>query len=72
MPVPKRRTSASKRDKRRSHHAIKLGGLSVCSNCSTVKHPHSICDACGHYRGKQWLEPKQLNKSDAGFATGGE
>ena len=58
MPVPKFRTSASKRDMRRSHHALKAPGLSICSNCGEVKRPHVVCHACGFYSGKQRLEMK--------------
>ncbi len=67
MAVPKFRTSKSKRNMRRSHHALKVHGISVCGNCSSVKAPHAICPSCGHYRGKQWLEPKAQNAADASF-----
>ncbi len=53
MPTPKFRTSASKRDMRRSHHALKLKSGSVCPNCASVKHAHCVCPSCGHYRGRQ-------------------
>ncbi|MFB3107788.1 MAG: 50S ribosomal protein L32, partial [Candidatus Binatia bacterium] len=33
MPVPKRRTSKSKRNKRRSHDALVIPQWSVCSKC---------------------------------------
>lgn len=58
MPVPKFRTSKSKRNMRRSHHALKAPGLSVCANCNEVKRPHTACQACGHYAGQQVIEPK--------------
>ena len=58
MAVPKYRTSKSKRNMRRSHHALKAPGLSTCSNCNEVKRPHVACHACGHYSGKQVIEPK--------------
>ncbi len=44
---------------RRSHHALKTPSSSLCSNCNEVKFPHSVCESCGHYRGKQVIEPKQ-------------
>ncbi|MBQ47348.1 MAG: 50S ribosomal protein L32 [Zetaproteobacteria bacterium] len=59
MPVPKYRTSKSKTNMRRSHHALKTPSSSLCSNCNEVKFPHSVCESCGHYRGKQVIEPKQ-------------
>lgn len=58
MPVPKKRTSKSKKNLRRSHHRVVAPGMSICPNCDTVKHPHSVCEACGHYKGKQVVEPK--------------
>lgn len=61
MPVPKYRTSASKRNMRRSHHALKSVGLSECPNCQEVKRPHMACPACGHYNGRQVMEVEQFN-----------
>lgn len=61
MPVPKYRTSASKRNMRRSHHALRAPGLSLCPNCNDVKLPHTACKSCGHYKGKQVLETKQAD-----------
>ncbi len=58
MPVPKYRTSASKRNMRRSHHGLKAKGISYCPNCGETKLPHTVCAACGHYKGKQVMEPK--------------
>jgi large subunit ribosomal protein L32 len=71
MAVPKTRTSHSKRNMRRSHHALKLHGSSICGNCNQVKAHHGICDACGFYRGKQWLEPKSTTSSDTTFSAEG-
>jgi large subunit ribosomal protein L32 len=70
MPVPKYRTSKSKRNMRRSHHAITPRSGSSCPNCGSIRRPHTVCDSCGHYRGKQVLEPKsaELNFED-GFDT---
>ncbi|MCB9228414.1 MAG: 50S ribosomal protein L32 [Deltaproteobacteria bacterium] len=62
MPVPKYRTSASKRDMRRSHHALKSPGLSLCSNCQEVRQPHVACAACGHYGGRQVIMPRKMSE----------
>jgi large subunit ribosomal protein L32 len=56
MPVPKHRTSASKRNMRRSHHALKAPGMSICPDCQEVKKPHAVCGSCGHYKGKHVLD----------------
>ncbi len=56
MALPKRRHSHQRKNKRRSHDAIKVEGLAVCSNCSEPKLPHRICKKCGHYEGKQVIK----------------
>ncbi len=66
MPTPKYRTSASKRDMRRSHDFLRQPGLSFCSNCQAVRQPHCVCPSCGFYKGKQVfsLEAKQESFGD--------
>lgn len=49
MPVPKKKTSRSKRGMRRSHDSLKPPGLSTCPNCQEVKPPHQVCPHCGTY-----------------------
>ena len=61
MAVPKYRTSASKRDMRRSHHALSAPALSLCPNCGDVKQPHNACKSCGHYKGSQVLSVASQN-----------
>jgi large subunit ribosomal protein L32 len=70
MPVPKFKTSKSKRDMRRSHHALKAPGQSICPNCSEMKHPHTVCEGCGYYKGVQIFEPKTKGKAARTFDTG--
>jgi large subunit ribosomal protein L32 len=53
--VPKHRISKSRRNKRRTHHAIKLKTLVECPNCRAKKLPHHVCLECGTYRGVQVL-----------------
>ena len=53
MALPKRRHSHQRKNKRRSHHALKIEGLSVCSQCKEPKLPHRICSSCGYYHGRQ-------------------
>jgi len=55
MAVPKAKTSRSKRNMRRSHHALTAVGYAECSNCGELKRPHHVCAACGHYRGRDVL-----------------
>jgi large subunit ribosomal protein L32 len=53
MAVPRNRTSNSKKNMRRSHHAMKAKNVHACNNCSTAVLPHTVCNACGFYNGKQ-------------------
>ena len=69
MPVPQFRTSKSKRNMRRSHHALKGPSMSICPNCKEVKLPHCVCESCGHYRGKQVIEPKVFGQAEENFTT---
>lgn len=43
---------------RRSHHALKAANLVACKNCGAFKAPHTVCDACGMYRGKKVINIK--------------
>jgi large subunit ribosomal protein L32 len=56
MAVPKGKTSRSKRDKRRSHHAIGPATRSNCPQCSEPKLPHRVCGNCGSYRGREVVQ----------------
>ncbi len=49
MAVPKKKTSKSRRDMRRAHHALKTSTAMDCPNCGELKRPHHMCGACGHY-----------------------
>ena len=55
MIVPKRRTSTSRKNKRRSHHALSRPGQSTCPQCSEPKRPHRVCANCGTYRDRTVL-----------------
>ena len=56
MPVPKRKTTHSKKKMRSAGKMVKKVNLSVCPNCMAPKLPHRICESCGYYRGKQILK----------------
>lgn len=49
MAVPKKKVSKSRRNMRRSHHAIKTAAHVECPNCGELKRPHHVCQACGYY-----------------------
>lgn len=58
MAVPKKKTSQSRRNMRRSHHALKTVNSAECSNCGAPKLPHHLCGACGHYNGRSIVSSK--------------
>jgi large subunit ribosomal protein L32 len=59
MPVPKRKTSKSRRDKRRTHWKLVFRGMALCPRCQEAKFPHRICPNCGYYRDRQVLETEE-------------
>lgn len=56
MAVPKKKVSKSRRDQRRSHHALKPEGYAECQNCGELKRPHHVCAQCGHYGDREVVE----------------
>ncbi|WP_084164862.1 50S ribosomal protein L32 [Skermanella stibiiresistens] len=52
MAVPKKKTSKSRRDMRRSHHALTSASFAECPNCGELKRPHHVCGSCGQYDGR--------------------
>lgn len=58
MPVPKRKTSKARRDKRSANKHIRPQAVSACLNCSAAINPHSACASCGFYKGKKVLTTK--------------
>lgn len=55
MAVPKKKTSKSKKNMRRSHHALSGVNVVACPECGEAKMPHRACLACGTYNGRQVL-----------------
>jgi large subunit ribosomal protein L32 len=53
MAVPRKKVTRSKRNMRRSHHRLQPVNLVECSSCGELKLPHHICQACGHYNGRE-------------------
>lgn len=64
MSVRMRHTHAHTKN-RRSHHAIKSVRLSVCSKCGEMHVRHKMCENCGTYREKQYVDVlAKLSKKD--------
>lgn len=58
MPVPKRKTSKSRRDRRSSGKFIRPQAVTACSNCEQALGTHQACTHCGFYKGKKVLTTK--------------
>ncbi|MCP4666507.1 MAG: 50S ribosomal protein L32 [Deltaproteobacteria bacterium] len=59
MAVPKKKKSKSKRDMRRSHHAVKAPNVVMCPQCHEPVLPHHICLECGTYKGKTIIKTEE-------------
>jgi large subunit ribosomal protein L32 len=59
MAVPKRKTSKARRDKRRTHDALKAPSFSTCQKCGAPTRSQHICEHCGSYNGKQITAVKE-------------
>lgn len=53
MAVQQNRVTRSRRNMRRSHHALVAASFGECPNCGELKRPHHVCGACGHYAGRE-------------------
>lgn len=56
MAAPKQRHTKSRRDKKRSHHALKERDISLCPKCSNPVLPHRLCLNCGAYAGREVID----------------
>ena len=54
--VVRMRSTKSHTKNRRSHHALKNSIFAKCDNCGVLKKGHTVCAACGFYRGKKILD----------------
>lgn len=52
MAVPKKRTGHSAQGKRRSNWKATKPTTTKCPNCGAVALAHTVCTACGTYKGK--------------------
>jgi len=58
MATPKKKTSKSARDMRRSHLALSETMVNECPNCGEYKRPHHVCESCGYYHDKPVIVKK--------------
>ena len=56
MPVPKKKTSKSRRDKRRYQGVPTAIPVGVCAQCGSPTRSHRMCPTCKTYKGRE-IEP---------------
>jgi large subunit ribosomal protein L32 len=59
MAVPKRKVSPSRRNMRRSHHALEANSYIEDKDTGELRRPHHVDLKTGMYRGRQILSPKE-------------
>ncbi|MDT7904846.1 MAG: 50S ribosomal protein L32 [Candidatus Caldipriscus sp.] len=58
MTAPKRRQSATRGRKRRTHWKVHPPALSICPSCGKPKLSHFACPHCGFYKGRVAIQVK--------------
>ncbi|MBU0596783.1 50S ribosomal protein L32 [Patescibacteria group bacterium] len=53
MSTATQRHTKARRDKGRSHIALKKIALNKCEKCSATILPHQACKKCGNYKGRK-------------------
>jgi len=66
MPVPKRKRSRARRDKRFANKGIKVKAFTHCKTCQDPVMPHAVCKGCGHYKGIKVMVTKQERSEKRG------
>ncbi len=58
MPVPKRKRSRSRRDKRFANKGFVIKAFTECRNCQEPLMTHQACAKCGFYKGNKVMDTK--------------
>ena len=57
MALPKKKTSRSRRNMRRSHDSVATPNVIYCE-CGEPVLPHRACSVCGTYKGRKVMTAK--------------
>ena len=68
MPVPKRKNSKSRRDKRHANKNVHVKNPSTCQTCNAAVASHAVCPECGYYKGVKVLRTKTDRMHERGQA----
>jgi large subunit ribosomal protein L32 len=58
-PLPKRKVSKGRRDRRRAHDALSKPTLVECPQCHNKRLAHRVCPNCGMYRSRAVLASEE-------------
>lgn len=53
MAVPKKKVSKTRKNNRRSHHALTAPNVIECPECNEPRQSHRACPSCGFYNGRK-------------------
>lgn len=73
--VVRMKHTKGKRNRIRSHHALKAGRFVMCGHCKIQTLPHQMCANCGYYAGRKVvdvlakLDKKEKKKKEKELAT---
>jgi large subunit ribosomal protein L32 len=57
VAVPKRKKSRSRTRHRKAQWLrTPLPAMADCKRCKSPVRPHTICEVCGHYKGRQVIQ----------------
>lgn len=58
MPVPKRKRSRARRDKRFANKGMDVVSVGSCPSCQSPIASHVVCGQCGFFKGRKVLVTK--------------
>ena len=64
MAVPKKKTSKSRQNKRRSHDGLKKVNVIIDQDTGEYRLPHRIDKSSGMYNNKVIIKPKENSESE--------
>jgi large subunit ribosomal protein L32 len=62
-PLPKRKLSKGRRDRRRAHDFLTPISLVACPQCHAMRPHHQVCPSCGSYNGVEVLKIETKKKT---------
>lgn len=61
---PKKKTSHSRKNQRRSHDVTPIASIVLCSHCRRPHQTHHVCPNCGYYGGRAAVPEKPARSTE--------